>query len=342
MGEAPDDNTRTLPTLEFTDSPVPDLVAELADEDTLIVSGPHGYPLISGFGRAVQVDDNTAERVEEIREGYEYSRVLAYGGCTALDVARAVAVGKELIVIPASISTSCISVDKSIINYGGEDRAEHTVAPSRVIVSLTDMLGTDHVILDRLSCSGFGDYFANIGASIDVQYRAGDLSMDAVRHNVPENFEALEWVRDGFNGYDEECMRRLATYAHNSSVGVIERGDGTLSAGGEHKLYYQMMAQHDRYRDAALKPTHGELVAVGTLVAGKLLGEETGDISLYEGLREAYGQLGLPTDYAGLSAIGIGRGDLVQGLEAITDTDTYLGAHFAQGDYAVLDRVFGG
>ena len=203
------------------------------------------------------------------------------------------------------------------------------------------MLGTDHAILDRLSRSGFGDYFASISASIDVQYRAGDLSMDAVRSNAPENFEAVEWVCDGFNGYDEECMRQLATYAHNYSVGVIVGGAAAIGVGGEHKLYYQMMAQNDRYRGAAHKPTHGELVATCTLVASKLLGEETGDTSLYEDLREAYGRLGLPTDYTGLSAIGIERDDLVKGLEAITDTDTYLGAHFAHGDYAVLDRMFG-
>ncbi|MDP6626825.1 MAG: iron-containing alcohol dehydrogenase [Methanopyri archaeon] len=268
--------------------------------------------------------------------------MLAYGGCTALDVARAAAVGKELVVIPASIATAGISVDKSILNYDGEDRSERTMAPSRVIVSLTDMLGTDHAILDRLSRSGFGDYFASISASIDVQYRAGDLSMDAVRRNVPENFKAVEWVCDEFSGYDEECMRQLATYAHNYSLGVISGGDGTPRVGGEHKLYYQMMAQHDRYRGAAHKPTHGELVATGILVACKLLGEATGDTSLYDDMRTAYGRLGLPTDYADLSAIGIERADLVKGLEAITDTDTYLGAHFSQGDYAVLDRVFVG
>ncbi|MDP7079676.1 MAG: hypothetical protein QF415_07295 [Candidatus Undinarchaeales archaeon] len=126
-----DDGARPLPTLEFTDSDLVDLMLENVDEDTLIVTGSHGYPLVSEFGQAVMVDNNSADRVEEIREEYQYSKVLAYGGCTALDVARAVAVGKELVVIPASIATSGISVDKSILNYGGEDRAERTMAPSR-------------------------------------------------------------------------------------------------------------------------------------------------------------------------------------------------------------------
>jgi len=328
--------------LEFTDNTYAELVEELVDDDTLIVTGSHGYPLLKELGQAVEVRDNSYHNVERAQDEYEYSKVVAFGGCTSLDMGRAIAAGKELIVIPASLSTCGIAAAKSIINYDGVDKAERTTTPTKVIVSIPSMLDTDPERLERLSRSGFGDYLANISASIDVQYRAGDLSMDAIRNNVPGNFEAMEWVVDNFDGYNEECLQHLANYTHNGAVAVIVRGNNSLSAGGEHKLYYHMMEQHDRYHGAPLKPTHGEMVAAGTLVAAKVLAEETNQQALYDNLCNAYTKLGLPTDYDGLSAIGIERDHLVQGLGAITDTDPYMGAHFAQGDYAVLDRVFGG
>ncbi|MDP6626826.1 MAG: hypothetical protein QGG50_02905 [Methanopyri archaeon] len=58
------DGARPLPTLEFTDSDLVDLMLENVDDDTLIVTGRHGYPLVSEFGQAVMVTDNSADRVE--------------------------------------------------------------------------------------------------------------------------------------------------------------------------------------------------------------------------------------------------------------------------------------
>ncbi len=331
---------KKIPKLEFTEERITSLVEKLVDDDTLIVTDSYGFPTLSQLGRTALVRDCYAEDVEEIKSGNEYSKVLAVGGCTALDVGRACAVGKEVVTIPTILSTSCISVDRSIIKYPEGSRLEKTVAPTRTIVSIPSIAETHIADLEKWSQSGFGDLFANISASIDLQYEVGNLSYEAVRNNVPECFEALEWVINQFQGYDEDCLRRLATYSHNSSLIVIEREDTKLSAAGEHKLYHKMIDQQKQYRED--RPTHGQLVALGTLLAGRIYTKQSGEQKLYEQLVTAYEKLGLPLSYAELHDIGIEREHIVDGLKSIAGSNTHLGDHFAQGDYSLLDRVFGG
>lgn len=330
--------TKNVPELEFTEKRITSVVEELADEDTLIVTDLYGYATLSQYGRTALARDCRIETVKRIRAQNDYSKILAVGGCTALDVGRACAMGKEIITIPTILSTSCISVDRSVIKYPEGSRLEETIAPTRTIVSIPSISETSIADLEKWSQSGFGDLFANISASIDMQYRTGILTYEAIRENVPESFEALEWVIDHFRGYDSDCLRRLATYLHNSSLSVIERGDTKLSAAGEHRLYHKMIDQQAQYRED--RPTHGQLVALGTLLAARIFAEQAGDDKLHQQLRTAYKKLGLPLNYEELRNIGIERDHIVQGLESIADSSTHLGNYFAKGDYSLLDDVF--
>ena len=332
--------TKSTPELEFTERQITSLIEELVDENTLIITDLYGYHILSQYGETALVRDCRIEDIEEIIRNHDYSKVLAVGGCTALDVGRACAVGKEVITIPTILSTSCISVDRSVIKYSEGSKLERTIAPTKTIVSIPSISETHIGDLERWSQSGFGDLFANISASIDLQYKAGNLSYEAVRENVTECFEALDWVVKQFDGYDDNCLRRLAKYSHNSSLIVIERGDTKLSAAGEHELYHRMIDQQKQYTE--YRPTHGQLVALGTLLTGKIYVEQTGEQKLYDQLVSAYTKLGLPLNYEQLRNVGIEREHIVQGLRSISDTNTHLGDYFSKKDYSLLDRVFGG
>jgi len=331
---------KDIPKLEFTEKRITSIVKDLVDDNTLIVTDLYGFPALNKLGRTALVRDCYAESIEKIKRENTYSKVLAVGGCTALDVGRACAVGKEIITIPTILSTSCISVDRSIIKYPQGSRLVKTIAPTRTIVSIQSILETHIADLEKWSQSGFGDLFANISASIDFQYKASNLTYELVRENVPECFEALEWVISQFKGYDKNCLRRLATYSHNSSLIVIEREDTKLSAAGEHKLYHKMIDQQKQYTED--RPTHGQLVALGTLLVVRIFAEETGIQKLYDQLTAAYAKLGLPLTYDELRDIGIEREHIINGLKSIVENNTYLGDYFTPGDYSLLDRVFSG
>lgn len=354
---------KLIPELELVEDPIHTVVNGLCDSSIIVCDGWTYHNLFNHYPNVELVVDNDAKRVQEIKDKRNYARVLAVGGCTALDMGRACAVGKEVIAIPTILSTACISVDLSVIRYPEGTRLERTVAPTKIIVSIPSIKNTSHYDLELWSQSGFGDIFARISAAIEKEMRdiqwsyhsahpSGILEDWAIRRDVPNAIDALEWVLHSFTGYTEDCLRRLATYSHNESVRVIIRGNTNLSAGGEHTLYHHLVEQHDEYTPS--RPTHGQIVAMGTLLVARIFAEKTGDYKMYEQLRAAYTKLGLPTNYDELRKIGIEKEHIVKGLHAMSDSSksrTWLGDYFEyhslvtelpfkEPDYSLVDRCF--
>lgn len=326
------------PQLEFTDKNIVDIVKNLIENNTLIITDSYNYSNLKNVGTTILVKNSYYEQINKIKEKYDYSNILAIGGCTALDIGRACAIGKEIINIPTILSTSCISVDRSVIRYEKESKLEKTIAPSKTIISVPFILKTESKNITKWSQSGFGDLFANISASIDFQYKEKNISCELVKKNVPECFEALNWVINSFQNYDIISLTKLAKYLHNSSLTVIKRNDTLLSSAGEHKLYYKIIEQQKQYTNNI--PTHGQLVAIGTLISIKIFSKQMKDNLLYEKIKMAYKKLRLPLNYKQLENIGIKRSYLIQGLNSITNTNTYLGDYFSNKNYKIIDEIF--
>jgi len=328
-----------LPNLEFSGETLNALVRRVSDKDTLIVTDPFNYPKIGDTGLSVAVvRNNDSLQIPELISSCAYTRVVAVGGCAALDIGRACAVGRSIIVIPTILSTSCISLDRSVIRYSGVNRLEKTILPEKVIISLPDLLSMPPAELAKWCQSGFGDLFTMVAASIDLQYKAGDLSREAVLGNIRDCGGALEWVINSFDGYNESSARALAEFLHESSLVVVKRDNSNLNAAGEHLLYHALLRLYPHYTSA--RPTHGQIVAAGTLIATAIYSEQTGDNYIFDMISEAFGKLGLPLTYAELSAAGIERSHLIEGLSAILRLGSHLGDHFKNNGFRILDRIF--
>ena len=328
-----------LPDLEFSGENLNALVRRVSDKDTLIVTDPFNYPKVGNASlSAAVVRNNDSLQIPDLISSCAYTRVVAVGGCAALDIGRACAVGRSIIVIPTILSTSCISLDRSVIRYSGVNRLEKTILPEKVIISLPDMLSMPPAELAKWCQSGFGDLFTMVAASIDLQYKAGDLSREAVLGNIRDCFGALEWVINSFDGYNESSVRALAEFLHESSLVVVKRDDSKLNAAGEHLLYHTLLRLYPHYTSA--RPTHAQIVPAGTLIAAGIYREQAGDNYLFDLISEAFGKLGLPLTYTELSAAGIERSQLIEGLSAITHLGSHLGDHFKNNDFDILDRIF--
>ncbi len=327
-----------LPGLEFFDEPISALVERIADNETLLVTDPYNFAKLSGHKNTVIVRNNDCEQIPLIKENHRYSRIVAVGGCAALDIGRACAGGKPIIVIPAILSTSCISLDRSVIKYDGVNRLEKTTLPEKVMISMKDLLGMPQPELSKWCQSGFGDLFTMIAASIDLQYKLGDMSRDKVIDNVRECFDALDWVIKKFDGYNEISVRALAEFLHESSLVVVLRDNSALNAAGEHVLYHALLKLQPQYTSS--RPTHGQIVSAGTILAVYIYGVQTNDMSLYEKLKTAFAKLGLPLSYSELSNAGIEKHHLIEGLASIAASGTHLSDHFKTGNFDILDRVF--
>ena len=309
-----------IPRLLFTHRDTHSIVRENLDDDTLVLTDAHNHDLLKNYTTEL-IQDCCVETVHRIRTR-TWQKVIAVGGCTVLDVGR-LASAKEVICVPTILSTSCISVNRSVVKQSNRIQSKESATPSNVIISVPDVLQTPA----QWWQSGFGDLFANISASIDIQFKAENLEYEAVRKNVPQSFDALNWVVEEFQGFDEGCVYKLANYLHNSSLDVIERGDTKLSAGGEHELCYKIIAQHPEYTTS--KPTHGQIVAIGTLIACKAYSKET-QSPLYNILKQAYRILSLPVNDEDLHRIGIEKEHLIAGLESTVNSPSYLGQFLAK------------
>lgn len=191
------------PDLVFTNRPLDLIVDDHAGSATVIITDQYNAPTLSGFPNVYVIDSAEHKAALDIRAALTPSitAILGVGGCSALDVARYVAIGgRTLTVVPTILSTSCISVNRSIVYRDGMHQGVKTAAPRAVVVSFPTILGGDPGIVWKWSQSGFGDIFANISASIDALWRHG-VGLDEERGSVPALADlarcalgALDWI----------------------------------------------------------------------------------------------------------------------------------------------------
>ncbi|MCX6781583.1 MAG: iron-containing alcohol dehydrogenase [Candidatus Magasanikbacteria bacterium] len=335
-----------IPPLIKTSLSVKEIVHKYLAKNPLIVTDPYNYDQIKKSGYSIIcIQNNNYSNVVRIQNKIKkdnHKIIIGLGGCTALDAARACS--KEnlpCILIPTILSTVCISVNKSVLNVGGEVKTFNTESPQKIILSVPTIMSTKRTEIIRWAQAGFGDLFSKVGASIDVVYRELEkskdvLSLEKVRRNIPEVFDAIEYVIEYFNGYNKRDIEALAVFLHEASVSIIIRDTFELSGGAEHNLAYVL---EKKYIKPGIKPEHGTIVSVGTLIETKLFGEVTGDKSLYNKMRVIYEKTGLPTTYESLAKLGVNKENLVKGIRDISKLNAFMSMHAKQA-IDLLDDIF--
>lgn len=238
--------------------------------------------------------------------------------------------------------TVCISVNKAVLNDKGTVKTFNTEIPQKVIVSMPAILQSKREDIVRWGQAGFGDLFAKVGAAIDVVYREtlknkDVLSLDKVRRKIPEVFDAIDYVLEHFNDYSKKDLEALAVFLHEASVSIIIRDTFELSGGAEHNLAYAIEKKY--FVSNSTKLDHGTIVSIGTLIELKLFSEVIGDSTLYDKMRLIYEKVGLPTNYKGLTALGITKAQLIYGLKKIKNFKTFMSANYKRA-IKVLMKFF--
>ena len=341
---------KKIPELIIDNFKLYDFVYKNISSSTLIVADDHNFPTlhlsdpISNKQNLILVKDCLKREIYEIKKNKEYNKIIAIGGCTALDFGRACAKPQDqIILIPSILSTSCISVNRSIIYFDSEYESIVTPTPAKVFISSQLLLEGDTQVISKWTHSGFGDLFANISAAIDFQFHQHGENIfkremrivELLRHIAPESMDAIEWAQKGIGKFDENLMEELAKLLHHSSVYTILREDTKLSSAGEHDLYYSMMKLHKYSRE---NPTHGELVTVGTLLTAKILGEKSKNNSLFLQLKDACKKIGIPINYNELKEINVTKDHILQGMANLRNKRSFLNIFFQE---RLLDECYG-
>ncbi|MHB2017983.1 MAG: hypothetical protein ACYCW6_13615 [Candidatus Xenobia bacterium] len=333
------------PELVLSEDPVAEITRRYAGPDTLIVTDAHNYDALKHLGACVQIDHGTPEQVHDIvsrPEFSKYKRIVGVGGCLALDMARAAAVdGQDLVLLPTLLSTNCITKNRTVLGENIDEFSYRSGTPRQVVIPVGDILRQPADVRARWSQSGYGDFFAKLSAMIDQLTAAGKpATLVNMRGIDAEVVDGLDWVNHSFTGYNRDGIEHLAHYAHDAGVKVVHAANNDISIGGEHTLYKAVL---DLYPDLRQVATHGQIVAIGTLIAARELSESTGDAELYDSLHHAFQKLGIPTRWKELNAIGLTRDVLEKTLGRIAQPDvkpSYLSSYFKTHDFSILDRIF--
>jgi len=302
------------PELVFTGKELDSILKELTDDTTLLVTDPYNYPLVKKYGRTIMVENNFHSVSYDKIKKKDFRQVIGIGGCSALDIGRACAEGLKFTGIPTVLSTSCISVNISILRSKDKTRKIKTVIPDKIIIPLGTLLNSHKKELEKWCASGFGDLFANISAVIDYEYKNKSFSPENIYTGASVALEAMDWVIDSFERYDETALRKLANYLHNSCLEVIEKGHNNLSAGCEHE-FYETIIRQEKYSNRI--QTHGILVIVGTLFTLEIYEIITGNKIFLSRLKEACRKVGLPVNYKEFELIGVKKEHIMKALKKL-------------------------
>lgn len=345
VGRRPD----FVPRLQICDGGTRDVALQYESPQTLFVTDEHNLPALADLRHVVCVQNGSPEQVHAILEtpGFaDFERVVGVGGCLALDVAKAVAVGlsgSALVAIPTILSTNCITKNRSVIGEGLQAQSYRTTAPQEVDVPMGELMAQDDGVRGHWAQSGWGDFFAKISAMLDQFSERGEpATHQGLRDLDPTVMDGLDWVKEHFDGHSRDSMGRLAANIHDAGLRVIAADRNDTSVGGEHKFYKAMM---DLYPHLRHQPAHGQVVAVGTLITvAAYASEHKASAALYADVRNAFERLGLPVSWTQLEELGIGRPELEASLTRITRADvprSCLGDYFRTHDFRLLDKVFG-
>jgi glycerol dehydrogenase-like iron-containing ADH family enzyme len=334
-----------LPELVLTDARVEEVAPGLAGGGrTLFVVDPFNAPALAtdpagpGDYDTLIVDGISHDGLPDPQALGNFDRVVAVGGCSALDAGRFYAAGGELVVVPTILSTSCISSHISVVRRQGDKRSLQTTVPQQTVVPLGTILQTPPADLVKWSASGFGDLFANLSASVCHAVASDRVEWATYARDADEALQALDWVLHGFDGYNDGTIRRLATHLHRASVDVVRRGSNELSAGFEHWLYEALLRQNPYRHDVQ---THGILVALGSLLVLRVFEHQGGPWQLSDRLQRACAIVGLPVTSEALLAIGIHREHVAAAVESLAYRDHFVTRYVQQHGFGVYDEVFG-
>ena len=322
------------PSLRFTEQNLRAAVAKLCTTGTLLVTDDYNYPKIGDICRTIAVEDTDAERIEEVCSAGGYSRVVAVGGCTALDFGRACAKGMWLAVVPTILSNACISSGRSVIRRRNHYISEETTFPRSTVISFPTIEETHADLQKNWSASGFGDLFSAFAAVAEANWNDTTIgSNDGIfGKQAPICLEALEWITAATYPLKRAGLERLARFLHEFSI----VGHKSVPVGSEHPLYYTLRKQHRYPRMVA---THGKLVSIGTLLTLRAWSEARADFSMYNALRQVFAKIGLPLTFDDLDRIGVAPDHILSACQADGGESLY-GMLISKTDTSLLTRVF--
>ncbi|PIE01886.1 MAG: hypothetical protein CSA81_09635 [Acidobacteria bacterium] len=292
-------------------------------------------------------ESNLSQKYGTIARGAKkISIIYGIGGGSVIDVAKYAAYKLNIpyISIPTSLSNDGFASPFAVLNLN-EDGVSTLKAnvPLGVIINISTIKSDDPGYTRRIR-SGIGDLLSNMTASMDweLAQSLGSKHTNYEKIDIAAKYQAqigaeatLQYIasdRDVF--YSTEFLQHLALSLIFSAEAMGRYGSSRPASGFEHKIFHM----YNRLKNYKPEATHGELVAIGSLISAKA------HKRYFKELQAAFKKVGLPTTVEECAHIGVTMGDL---KEAIRMCQSYRKERYTIFDsmeckqvLALVDTVF--
>lgn len=298
----------------------------LFDEKTFQVAGDKLKQGLAGCWSPDNYHFVTQASIDEAREllprvsKLRSDLIVGVGGGTVLDVGKFVSTRQQLsfLSIPTTLSNDGILSPVAVLKDGGQSRSLGVDVPIGTLVDL-DLVKTSPL---RQLRSGIGDLLSNLSALQDWKLAAehvDDVIDDFAWYLAESSVEQLFLITNNHQDHDltsPQVLEALAQGLVMSGMAMTIAGTSKPCSGAEHKFSHAL----DKLFGGV--GTHGEQVAVGTVIASLLR-----DAPLEKTL-EIFRRFGVPYRP---KDIGL---DLDKGLQALTEAPA-----MRPDRYTILDHL---
>ncbi len=229
--------------------------------------------------------------------------------------------GIELITIPTQLAQTGNTTPFAVLKTRDDGFIMSTRHPDRTHIALTKLTATNErwteEKLRQSFVSGAADYAAGLSYASAKALQEGIPVQQAIQTYAPEAARVYDWFVDNLpraqSNFSSEAAQILSyafqEYSTNRQPLLAD----------EHNFFDII----DKYRPEGRGPwpSHGEWVAVGTVLNLYVYGKQTGDFSLYEKVRNDYQRLGAPVDLASLQRQGVTSDHLIRALGTLRTKD---------------------
>ncbi len=215
--------------------------------------------------------------------------------------------------IATQLSTTASGTPFAVVNG---DQVIQGRRPDLTVVPVDHLLRMDPARSEASLKSGAADYLAGLSYAAAQSHAHGlplGLALDqysATPQRVLDLF--TDGARTGESFHHEKYVRSLSEgFAEYATHDIPQISD-------EHHFYYGIEPLRDSSQSAW--PTHGQSVGFGTILQAEALGRLTGDFTFADGLREAYGQIGIPSSLTDITSLGVREDQLRNALVGLPES----------------------
>lgn len=210
----------------------------------------------------------------------------------------------DYVSVPTILSTTAPGTPFAVVKEGNTVVIDQL--PALTVVPLDKLQALSPEKLQALTASGLTDYFAGLSYAAGRASQEGLSLKEAIARYVPEAMKVFEWFEANPGSFDRQHLLMAAYALRDYSL------NSKPPVGGEHDLWDALVSTK---LTAETRATHGQVVAMGSLIQLYLQAQRSGDFDMFNRMRDLYSNMGAPVTAQGLDKVGMTKELLVKAIE---------------------------